>query len=155
MATSKKTTAKPAAAAKQSNPKTTAAARVKAARQRVQAVPVAGHTANKLGGFVTFLREQAVVGLAIGIVIGTEVQSIAKALIADFINPLIALLMPGGGDLATKAFYIHRTGRPPQRFMWGDFVSGVIAFIMILAVIYFVIKGLKLDKLDKKKDAAK
>lgn len=128
---------------------------VRAAKARVHAVPGARHVNDKLSGFISFLREQAVVGLAIGIVIGTQVQTIAKALIADFINPLIALLMPGGGDLASKAFYIHRAGRPPQKFMWGDFASNLIAFVMIVAVIYFVIKGLKLDKLDKKKDAGK
>ena len=129
------------------------ATRAAIVKERVHAVPGAAYVNSKLSGFVSFLREQAVVGLAIGIVIGTEVQGIAKALIADFINPLIALLMPGGGDLASKAFYIHRAGRPPQKFMWGDFISGVIAFIMIVAVIYFVIKGVKLDKLDKKKEA--
>jgi large conductance mechanosensitive channel len=115
---------------------------------------VATGTATKqLSGFVMFLREQSVVGLAIGIVIGSQVQAIAKSLVSDFINPLIALLMPGGGNLSQKSFLIHRTGRPPQEFMWGDFVSNLIAFVMIVAVIYFVIKGLKLDKLDKKKEA--
>jgi len=122
---------------------------------RVRAVPGARHINDQLSGFLIFLREQAVVGLAIGIVIGGQIQVIAKALISDFINPLIALLMPGGGDLASKVFDVHHAGRPPQKFLWGDFVSNLIAFVMIVAVIYFVIKGLNLDKLDKKKDTAK
>jgi large conductance mechanosensitive channel len=131
------------------------AAKRAAVKQRVTAVPGAGRVTGQLGGFVGFLREQAVVGLAIGIVIGSQVQSIAKSLVNDFINPLVALVMPGSGDLANKAFYVHRTGEAPQKFLWGDFVSVLISFVILVAVIYFVIKGFKLDKLDKKKEAEK
>lgn len=133
---------------------TTAKARERAAslRERVNKVPGADRVNKQLGGFVGFLREQAVVGLAVGIVIGSQVQTIAKALVADFINPVIALVMPGTGDLANKAFYVHRPAAPAQKFLWGDFVSNVISFIILVAVIYFVVKGLRLDKLDKKKE---
>ncbi len=124
-----------------------------AVKQRVNAVPGAGRVNKHVGGFVDFLREQSVVGLAIGLVIGSQVQTIAKSLVNDFISPLIALVMPGSGDLANKAFYIHRDGQPAQKFLWGDFASGLISFVILVAVIYFVIKGLKLDKLDKKKDS--
>jgi len=145
-ATDKSTAAKKLAASK-------VATKAAAVRQRVKSVPGAQHVNNQLGGFVDFLREQSVVGLAIGLVIGSQVQSIAKSLVNDFISPLIALVMPGSGDLANKAFYVHRAGHEPQKFLWGDFVSATISFVILVAVIYFVIKGLKLDKLDKKKES--
>ncbi|HKR82291.1 MAG TPA: MscL family protein [Candidatus Saccharimonadales bacterium] len=153
MATAKTPSAKGTKAKTETKkPKSKLAAKSAAVKERVNAVPVAGHVNKKLEGFVEFLREQAVVGLAIGIVIGSQVQSIAKSLVNDFINPLVALLMPGSGDLANKAFYVQRAGEHPQKFMWGDFVSALISFVILIAVIYFVIKGLKLDKLDKKKE---
>ena len=37
--------------------------------------------------------------------------------------------------------------------MWGHFASTVIDFLVIAAVVYFVFKGLGLDKLDRKKEA--
>lgn len=159
MATATKNTASKSKAAPAKKTTTTKTSKIAAksavVKQRVTAVPGAGKVTGQLSGFVAFLREQAVVGLAIGIVIGSQVQSIAKSLVNDFINPLVALLMPGSGDLANKAFYIHRNGEVPQKFMWGDFVSVLISFVILIAVIYFVIKGFKLDKLDKKKDDAK
>jgi len=151
--TVKSTTSKSVAAKKLAASKV--ATKAAAVKQRVNSVPGASRVNKQLGGFVDFLREQAVVGLAIGLVIGSQVQSIAKSLVNDFINPLIALVMPGSGDLANKAFYIHRTGHAPQKFLWGDFVSATISFVILVAVIYFVIKGLKLDKLDKKKESNK
>ncbi|HSX08058.1 MAG TPA: MscL family protein [Candidatus Saccharimonadales bacterium] len=157
MAEAKKSTnkSKPTSTETAAKRASTAKARERAAalRERVNKVPVAGSVNKQLGGFVGFLREQAVVGLAIGIVIGSQVQTIAKALVADFINPVVALVMPGAGDLANKVFYIHRPDAPAQKFMWGDFVSNVISFVILVAVIYFVIKGFRLDKLDKKKES--
>ena len=34
--------------------------------------------------------------------------------------------------------------------MWGDFVSVIIDFLVIALVVYYGVKGLKLDQLDKK-----
>src|SRR5882672_2622074 len=39
-----------------------------------------------VSGFAEFLREQSVVGLAIGLVIGAQVKALADQLIASFIN---------------------------------------------------------------------
>jgi large conductance mechanosensitive channel len=103
-------------------------------------------------GFVGFLREQSVIGLAIGIVIGTQVKTVVDALVAGFINPMVALLMPGSGDLAQKIFVVHRAGHGSQQFKWGNFVATLISFVIVALVIYFGFKLLKLDKLDKKKE---
>jgi large-conductance mechanosensitive channel len=34
---------------------------------------------------------------------------------------------------------------------WGQVISDLISFMIVAAVVYFVVKGLKLDKLDKQK----
>jgi large conductance mechanosensitive channel len=106
--------------------------------------------AQPFNGFVEFLREQAVVGLAIGLVLGTQAKQIVDSLTTNFINPIVGLVTPGGGDLAKKTFVVHH-GDKVGTFGWGAFAATLIDFIIVAAVIYFVIKGLRLDKLDKKK----
>jgi len=108
------------------------------------------HVGRPFSGFVEFLREQAVVGLAIGLVLGTQAKQIVDSLTTNFINPIVGLLTPGNGDLAKKTFVIHH-GAKLGTFGWGAFVSTLISFIIVAAVVYFVIKGLRLDKLDKPK----
>lgn len=102
-----------------------------------------------VNGFIAFLREQAVVGLAIGLVIGTQAKEIVNALTTSFINPVVGLITPGNGNLAGKQFIVHH-GKKIAVFGWGAFVISLINFIIVAGVVYFVIKGLRLDKLDKK-----
>lgn len=103
-----------------------------------------------LQGFTNFVREQGVVGLAVGIVLGTQIKVLVDSLLSSFINPFIGLLLPGGGSLQDKSFFVHFNGKG-QTFKWGAFVAQLISFVIVSAIIYFVVKGLKLDKLDKKK----
>lgn len=124
--------------------------RVELAREQLDRIPapkVKGH----FGGFITFVREQGVVGLAIGLVIGTQVKTLVDQLVASFINPLLGLLLPGKGGLVDKTFHLS-IGEKGANFLWGAFVSQLISFLTVAAVIYFAFKALKLDKLDKKKE---
>lgn len=105
-------------------------------------------TVNPASGFVGFLRENAIIGLAIGFVVGTQVQVVVKQLISSFIDPLFQLLF--GQALSQKTFELHLNGKVAV-FGWGVFVYAVINFLFILLVIYVIIKFLKLDKLDKPK----
>lgn len=101
-------------------------------------------------GFVDFVREQGVVGLAIGLVLGTQIKVLVDQVVASFFNPLLGLLLPGSGNLNQKVFVVavnEKTGT----FAWGAFVSQLISFLMVAAVIYLIVKMLKLDKIDKKK----
>src|ERR1039458_8554709 len=65
----------------------------------------------QVGGFVDFLREQSVVGLAIGLVLGTQAKALVDQLMASFINPLTGLLLPGRGTLKQKMFTMHFSGK--------------------------------------------
>lgn len=103
---------------------------------------------NPVDGFVGFLRENAVVGLAVGLVIGTQVQSVVKQLIASFIDPLSKLLF--GQALSQRAVSVHFNGRTAD-FAWGSFAYVLIDFVFVLLTVYVIIKVLKLDKLDKPK----
>lgn len=106
-----------------------------------------------VNGFIDFLREQSVVGLAIGLVLGTQAKVLVDQIVASFINPLVGLLLPGEGTLKQKVFDITINGKTAV-FGWGAFVSVLITFVIVAAVVYYVFRGLGLDKLDKpKKDA--
>lgn len=100
-------------------------------------------------GFIGFVREQGVVGLAIGFIVGTQAKVLVDALTNGFINPMVGLILPGGGSLAGRTFTIT-VGSQEAVFGWGLFVYTLIDFIIIAGVIYFVFKWLRLDKLDKK-----
>ncbi|HUS25822.1 MAG TPA: MscL family protein [Nevskiaceae bacterium] len=107
--------------------------------------------AKQVNGFVDFLREQSVVGLAIGLVLGTQIKQVVDQFIASFVNPLIGLLLPGQGTLAEKTFTMH-IGPKAGTFGWGSFVTTLISFVFVAAIVYYTFKLLKLDKLTKKKD---
>lgn len=109
----------------------------------VMSQPVTG----PLAGFVNFLRERAVVGLAIGFVVGSQVQGVVKQFITSFIDPLFALVSPG--QLSDKTWTVWSHGQKVH-FAWGSFVYLLIVFLFTLFIIYVVIKLLRLDKLDKK-----
>jgi large conductance mechanosensitive channel len=106
----------------------------------------------QVSGFVDFLREQSVVGLAIGLVLGTQAKALVDQLVISFLNPLTGLLLPGEGTLKQKTFdftFNHKTAQ----FGWGAFVSSFLTFVLVAAIVYYVFKGLRLDKLDKKKES--
>jgi large conductance mechanosensitive channel len=103
------------------------------------------------GGFATFMREQGVVGLAIGFVMGVQVKALVDQFVFSFVNPILGLILPGGGTLVEKSFSLTLNSKT-QKFTWGLFVYQLITFVIVAAIIYFAFRLLKLDKLDKKKD---
>lgn len=99
-------------------------------------------------GFLQFVREQGVVGLAVGIILGTGVTALVNSIVTDLVNPFLGLLLGAAGNL--KEAYVM-VG--PAKVTWGNFVMTVINFVVIAMVVYFGVKGLGLDKLDKTKDS--
>ena len=100
----------------------------------------------KMAGFMDFIREQGVVGLAVGFILGGAVSKIVTSLVDNIINPLIGALL-GKVDLTDKAIHMGTVA-----LKWGAFVSTIVDFIIVAAVIYFGVKALGLNKLDKKKE---
>lgn len=106
-------------------------------------------TPQPVEGFISFLREHAVVGLAVGLVIGSQLKVIIDTLNAKIINELFKLVL-NGDALSAKEVVIHR-GENAAHIGWGAVVYTLIDFIFVMAVIYVVIKMFHLDKLDKPK----
>jgi len=101
-------------------------------------------------GFIEFIRKQGVVGLAVGFILGGAVSKVVSALVTDIINPLIGALMGSTKGLAEASVHIGST-----QLMWGDFISVIIDFVIIAAVVYFGFKLLRLDRLDLPKEEKK
>ncbi len=97
-------------------------------------------------GFMDFIREQGVVGLAVGFILGGAVSKLVASLVADLINPVIGIGLGAVGGLKDAYLQIG-----PARLLWGDFVSTLIDFLVIALVVYFGVKLIGVDKLDKAK----
>lgn len=98
-------------------------------------------------GFINFVREQGVVGLAVGFILGGAISKVVASLVNDIINPVLGLVLGATGDLKNVFFQIGSV-----KLMWGNFLSTVIDFLVISFVVYFGVRILKLDRLDKKKN---
>ena len=97
-------------------------------------------------GFMEFIREQGVVGLAVGFILGGAVAKVVSSLVTDLVNPILGIFLGSTKGLQNVSFKLF-----DAKIMYGHFLSVLIDFMVVAAVIYFVVKGLRLDKLDKKK----
>ena len=102
---------------------------------------------NPVSVFVGFLREYAVITVAIGFAIATQAQVMIKQFTTSFIDPAYALLL-NGQSLSEKTATLSWHGRE-QVFTWGTFVYSLLNFIFMLIIIYGVVKFFALDKLEK------
>lgn len=134
----------------------------KRAQAKEKAKAVAQKPVKPVHGFMDFVREQGIVGLAVGLAIGTQANATVKTIVDGFINPIVAFLVGSQTALTNATWNIVGVDTPQvdywmtlgQRtlvFGWGAVLGSFITLVAVLAVIYFVVKGLKLDKLDKKK----
>jgi len=104
-----------------------------------------------MAGFVNFIREQGVVGMAGGFGHGAARGGTVKKLVTAFIDPLVQLVVGSQQGLQSASFTVEVAGRKGE-FLYGAFVSSLITLIAVAFVVYAIIHFLKLDKLDKKKD---
>ena len=101
---------------------------------------------NSLKGFIEFIRTQGAVGLAVGFILGKAVSDVVASIVKDLINPIIGIILSNIGDLSELSFSIYSAN-----ITYGNFISVVINFIIVALVVYYGVKNLGLDKLDKPK----
>ncbi len=110
---------------------------------------------NWMQGFVDFVREQGVVGLSVGLILGVAAKSVVDSMVQNIFSPMIGLLY-GGGDFNSKYVCLKSTATGCQsKLGYGNFINALISFFIVSAAVYFVVKGLKLDKLDSKTESKK
>jgi large conductance mechanosensitive channel len=84
-------------------------------------------------GFKAFLLRGNVVDLAVGVVIGVAFGAVVTAFVKDLVTPLVAALF-GKPDFAGLTFTINNS-----KFLYGEFINAVVAFLVVAAVIYFFV----------------
>ena len=85
--------------------------------------------------FMDFLSKYRVMGLAVAFIIGVYLGGLVNALVKDLILPIIGLIIPGLGDLATYEITFAQ-----QVFRVGDFLAALITFIIVAFVIFLIVK---------------
>ena len=98
-------------------------------------------------GFMDFVREQGVVGLAVAFILGGAISGVMKSLVSDIINPILGLVLGSAEGLKEMSFMVG-----DAEVMFGSFVSTLLDFVVIAFVVYYIFKKLGLDKLDKEKE---
>ncbi|EWM14167.1 large conductance mechanosensitive channel protein MscL [Kutzneria sp. 744] len=84
-----------------------------------------------LKGFRDFLFRGNIVDLAVAVVIGTAFTALVTALGSAFINPLVKAIT--GGKIGGTFTVVGVT------FDYGLFITALINFIIVAAVVYFLV----------------
>lgn len=113
--------------------------------------------------FKEFISQGNIIDMAVGVVIGTAFKAIVSSLVADIINPCIALIT-GDVDLKSMKHVLveavmdgETVVKPEIAITYGVFIQTIIDFLLIAISIFFVIKVMmgtkkKLEALHKKKE---
>jgi large conductance mechanosensitive channel len=99
-----------------------------------------------LNEFKTFIARGNVLDLAVGVVIGAAFTAIVTSLVDDLINPLIGLIV-GGVDFSGLS-----VGLGDAQFMYGNFITAIIKFVIVAWVVFMIVKGV--NRMMPKKEEA-
>jgi len=94
-----------------------------------------------LSGFKDFLKNQGIVTLAIGFILGGAISKFVSSLVIDIINPILNAALGGVDDLGSKFFKMGNVS-----VHYGTFLNNGIDFIVLALVIYAVVRLFKLDQ---------
>jgi large conductance mechanosensitive channel len=86
-----------------------------------------------LRDFKEFVLKGDVVALAVAVIIATAFGAVIAAFVANVITPLIAAI-GGQPDFSELDFTINGS-----RFQYGLFINAVISFLIIAAVVFFLV----------------
>ena len=86
-----------------------------------------------MDGFRKFILRGNVVDLAVGIVIGAGFAAVVTAFVEDLITPLIGVF-GGVPDFSALSFEVNGS-----TFKLGHFVNALLSFLLIAAIVYYVV----------------
>jgi large conductance mechanosensitive channel len=112
---------------------------------------ISKQVSKQFNGFTDFLREQSVIGIGIGLVLGTQLKTVVDSITNGFVLPLTQLVLPNQKSLAEQVVTLHVTNHRGIAIMWGSIVYALFNFLVVAFIVYIIFKMLKLDRLAKKK----
>ena len=83
--------------------------------------------------FKKFLLRGNVVDLAVAVVVGTAFAALVKALVADILTPIIAMIF-GKPNFEKLSFTINGS-----HFLYGDLLNNLITFLSVAAAVFFFV----------------
>jgi large conductance mechanosensitive channel len=86
-----------------------------------------------LKDFRQFILRGNLVDLAVAVVLGAAFGAVVVALVRDLVTPLIGAL-GGEPDFSSLHFTINGS-----RFFYGDFINALLSFLIIAAVVFFLV----------------
>jgi large conductance mechanosensitive channel len=84
-------------------------------------------------GFRKFILRGNVVDLAVAVVVATAFGAVVQALVKDLITPLIGAF-GGVPDFSGLYFTVNNS-----RFLIGEFINAVLAFLLVSAIVYYLV----------------
>ena len=123
-------------------------ARAAAGAKAVKGKRVVRSVNNQASGFLDFIRNQGVVGTAIGLAIGTIASGTVKTIVEGFVTPIVNFLVGTTDKLEVQTWHVELWGRQAN-FKWGAGLSAIITLVATVFVIYLIVRFARLDKLKK------
>jgi large conductance mechanosensitive channel len=84
-------------------------------------------------GFKQFILRGNVVDLAVGVVIGASFSAVVTSLVNNILTPIIGAIFKSP-DFSGLMFSINGS-----KFMYGNFLNTLIAFVIVAVTIYFFV----------------
>ncbi len=81
--------------------------------------------------FMGFVKGFGVIGLAIGVVIGGAAKTIVDSLVANIIEPILAMI--GGLDNISELWVV-------EGIKFGAFIGDLINFLILLWIVFVAVK---------------
>ncbi len=94
-----------------------------------------------MGEFKAFLKEYGVIGLALGVIIGSKAGELVTAIVDGLLMPIVGMLMPGGEweKMAVGPFRI------------GIVIAALIKFLVVAYFVFYIAKKLLKEETVAKK----
>lgn len=122
-----------------------------AKEQSVKRAKVLQRTKAHTDGFMNFIRQQGVVGLAVGLVLGGAVTVLVKSFIDNVVMPPLGFILGSADGLKGLTLNMGYTPAGEEAILhYGMFLNDFINFAVIAIIVYLVVHILGFDKLDKK-----
>ncbi|TMR03420.1 large conductance mechanosensitive channel protein MscL [Nonomuraea turkmeniaca] len=86
-----------------------------------------------MNGFKKFLFQGNVIDLAVAVVLGAAFNAIVQSFVADLLTPLISAF-GGLPDFSSLKITVGQSN-----FMYGNFINAIISFLIVAAVMYFLV----------------
>jgi large conductance mechanosensitive channel len=86
-----------------------------------------------LKDFRAFILRGNLVDLAVAVVIGAAFGAVIASLVKDLVTPLLAAI-GGKPSFAGLSFTVNKS-----HFLYGDFINAVLAFLIVAAVLFFLV----------------